>query len=173
MLGCGFKSIIHSVTLRAKDSHGRSERSWKVGVPGHKEGKRNPLSSYFLLHAPPCEVSDICRRGHATGNFFYRGLSREYSSPCRPVSQLFNLVVIAWKQSLTIYKKCGGLFSSKTLLKKPEADCMWPMGCRRLTPGMRAGVPPPHGLPRAEPPRWFCHSKIGPQRTDGKASGLI
>ena len=77
MLGCGFKSIIHSVTLRAKDSHGRSERSWKVGVPGHKEGKRNPLSSYFLLHAPPCEVSDICRRGHATGNFFYRGLSRE------------------------------------------------------------------------------------------------
>ena len=161
------------MNLRANDSHGRRERNWKVGVPGHKEGKRNLMSSYFLLRPPHCEVSDICRRGHAAGNFSYRGLSREYSSPCRPVSQLFNLVVIAWKQSLTIYKKCGGLFSSKTLLKKQEAHCMWPVGYRRLTPGMRAGAPPPHGLPRAEPSRWFCHSKIRPQRTGGKASGLI
>ena len=142
----------------------------KWGSLGTRKGKGTYWVHPSFSILPRRDVSDICRRGHAAGSFLYRGLSREYSSPCRPVSQLFNLVVVPWKQSLTIHKKCGGLFSSKTLLKKQEADCMWPMSCRQLTPGMRAGVPPPHGLPRAEPPRWFCHSKIWPQKTDGKAS---
>lgn len=69
MLGCGFKSIIHSVTLSAKDSHGRNERSWKVGVPGHKEGKRNLLSSYFLLHAPPARSVTSAERAMPQGIF--------------------------------------------------------------------------------------------------------